>query len=1150
MFNLYFIGRIAFYEARLLFRSWGFRIFSGLGLIFLALISIVFASPSLSTPYFLSSLSGSLPLNSLKLFNVFQGIIVAFMATEFFKRDRRHDSAQVVFARSFSNVEYFLGKAGGVFFVFVLLNFAVLAVTSVIHFFFSNTPFALQPYLLYTVLICLPSLIFMIGLSFFLSSLLQSQVVVFILLLAYSFLALVFLGTPIFGLFDSYAFYLPLMYSDFIGLGDIHSTLLIRLSYLFLGLGLIFVSPLMFKRLRQSALSNILTGSLSIACLVLALILGLNYTNGKYADRNFRQQIRDSSQEFLETKTATVRSYDIQFEHTGETISATARLEMANESPSPLDSILLTLNPGLRVESITQVGGALTYRQDDHLLHVTPTKPINSEETITLSISYSGKIDERYCFLDIKNKRFESRYRLWIYDIPKHYALVTSDFVHLTPESGWYPISGLPPGATYPAAAAPSFSKYALSVKTPKGQTAISQGKPQIESQDKYDRYTFKPEVLLPKISLTIGTYQHQEIDVDNVTYSLFARSGHDYFTPLLSEIGEQLPELIKQSKDAYEVMLGLDYPYTRLSLVEVPIHIYSYQRLWTVAHETVQPQLAFLPEMGTICSMAEFRTPPQQAQQQAQRMGNRPDASPAQIQRGLLNRFIRNNLMAPQAGARNMMRRNSLGLRFQADIEPQFELFPNFMSFTTQVFSRQWPVLNYAFESYMRERVAPPMGMFRQGGRGLSQEEEINQDLKNLSLAVMLEDPDLEAPVIHGALQAKGRTLLTQLEAKYGAEDFDKKIIDLLNRQQYQIISEQDLTDFLTSLGDINLSEIVDPWYNGTQIPGFIVGEVESYDLIEGEKTRTQIKFLIANPTSVDGIIKISLRYRTMRRDMAMRGQGQDDYSHALSIPAQTTIQVGVVTDQPPAVMTVDTFVSQNIPASITVPFMGQRAVREEDPFEGEMSKSYDRSDFFPEDEYIVDNEDPGFEIQSSAQQNWLSRTLQNLFGVKEDTAGFGGMNIFNPPVFWTQSTNQDYYGQLVRSAYVKKSGEGEDRVIYNVELKETGEYDIYFYNGSSGGMQRGMMEMRQQMQRTAQSRESNQQGPMRRFFRGPGKKFFVISYQYGQEEVEIDLEDAEPGWTLIGSFTLDAGPNKIELTDKNEAGYVVADAVKWVKK
>ena len=101
MINLYFIGRIAFYEARLLLRSWGFRIFSGLGLIILTLICIVIASPSISTPYVLSSLSGSLPLNSLKLFNIFQGIIVAFMATEFFKRDRRDDSVKVVFARTF-----------------------------------------------------------------------------------------------------------------------------------------------------------------------------------------------------------------------------------------------------------------------------------------------------------------------------------------------------------------------------------------------------------------------------------------------------------------------------------------------------------------------------------------------------------------------------------------------------------------------------------------------------------------------------------------------------------------------------------------------------------------------------------------------------------------------------------------------------------------------------------------------------------------------------------------------------------------------------------------------------------------------------------------------------------------------------------------
>ena len=1147
MFNFYFVGRIAFYEARLLLRSWGFRIFSAFGLIILTILNIGFSSSSSGAPYFLSSLSGSLPLSSLKLFNIFQGIIVAFMATEFFKRDRKHDSVQVVFARSFSNVEYFLGKAMGIFFVFLLLNIVVLSMTFVIHFFFSNKLFALQPYILYTALICLPSLIFMIGLSFFLSSLLRSQAVVFLILLAYSFFVLVFIGASSFGLFDSYALNLPLMYSDFIGLGNIHSILLIRLSYLFLGLGLIFVSPLLSKRLRQSTLTNMVTGSLSIICLVLVVILGMSFINGKYADRTFRQELKASSQEFRQTQTAAVRSYDIQFAYSGEKISVTAQLEMVNESPSPLDTLLLTLNPGLNVESVNQNGGPLNFRQDNHLLHVTPAESLNSEASIILTVSYSGKIDERYCFLDIEKERIESPYRLWIYDIPKHYALVSDDFVHLTPESGWYPISGLPPGAVYPAMAAPHYSKYTLTVLTPEGLTAISQGDPETQSQNNQIQHTFKPEVLLPKISLTIGSYMHQEIKVDDVTYSLYVRPGHDYYTPLLNEIGEQLPEIIKQLKDQYEVPLGLNYPYSRLSLVEVPIHIYSYQRLWTVAHETVQPQLTFLPEMATICTAAELRYPPRQLNRMRQ---GRRNVSTAQLQRGLLTRFLRGNLIAPQAGARARLRENRMGLRFQADIEPQFEIFPNFFSFTTQVFSTQWPVLNYAFESYLRERVAPPLRMLRQTGRGLSAEEETNQDLKGLSLAEMISDPNLESSVVHGALQAKGRTLLTQLEAKYGAKDFGDKIIDLIKRQQHRIISEQDLTDFFSGIGNIDLREIVDSWYTGTRVPAFIIGDVESYDVIKREKTRTQIKFLIANPTDVAGITKITLRYRIRGRDGPVRGQGQNDYSHALFIPAKTMVQLGVVTDEPPAVMTIDTFVSQNIPTSVTVPFLGQRTVKETDLFDGEISKPYDPSDFYPEDEYIVDNEDLGFETHSTAKQNWLSKTLQNLFKVNDEDndTTFSGMNIYNPPLFWTLNKNPDYYGQFIRSAYVKKSGEGEGRAIWNVELKEMGEYDLYFFHNISQRMRRRMAEMQRQL--TAQVQGSNRSGRFRRMSRGPGKKFFQISHQYGTEEVEIDLVDAESGWNLIGTFQMDAGPNTVELTDQNEAGYVVADAIKWVKK
>lgn len=1141
MIDFFFIGRIAFYEAKLLFRSWGFRIFSGLALVLIGLLNVAIVSRSIPTPYYMSSLSGSLPLNSLKFFNIFQGIIVAFMATEFFRRDRRHDSVQVIFARSFSNLGYFMGKALGIFSVFLLLNLAVLALTFVIHFFFSNTVFALQPYILYTLLICLPTLIFMIGLSFFLSSLLRSQALVFIAMLAYSFLVLVVIGAPFFGLFDSYAFYLPLMWSDFIGLGNIHSVLMLRLAYLFLGLSLFLVSPLLFKRLRQSVLSNTVSGALSIVFLVLALILGFGYTNGKYADRTFRRQLRAASQEFRGAQTAAVSSYDIQFAHSGEEISATAQMDMANESPSRLDTILLTLNPGLKVESVTHEGLPLDFRQDNHLLHVTPKEPVDPEDSISLILTYSGKIDERYCFLDIENKRYESRYRVWIYDIPKHYAFVTPDFVHLTPESGWYPIPGLPPGTAYPAVAAPSFSKYTLTVTTPKGLTAISQGIPETQSLGSTTQHVFRPEVLLPKISLTIGSYQSHEIEIDNLTYSLYVRPGHDYFAPLMSDIqvDKRLTELIRESLDRLEVYLGVYYPYKRLSLVEVPINICSFHRLWTVAHETVQPQLTFLPEMGTINTYGQLRFP---LQVEKSLLGREVPVALGQIQRGVLWRFINWNLIGNSeyldpvtAETMERLRRNRIGFNFQAGIETQFDLFPNFFSFNSQVFSPQWPVLNYVFESYLRERVATPLTMDRQTGKGLSPEEESNQDLKGRSLAAMIEDPELETAVVHGALQAKAQTLLALIEARYGEDDFKRKITSFINRQKHSNISEQELKDFLSDLGGIDLADIVDPWYTGTRIPGFLVRNVESYDVIEGERTRTQVKLLVANPTSVDGITKISLRGRPVRG-----GPRPDIYSRALFIPAQTTFQIGFVLDEAPQQLNVDTFVSQNIPASLDVSFWEARDLREESPFRGEIARPYDRTDFFPEDEIIVDNEDPGFEILGTAKQHWLSRILQNLFGVREDDPAFTGMNILNPPAIWTQSTYQDFYGEFVRSAYLKKSGQGREKVTWNADIKDSGDYDIYYYQGIQRQMRQGVA------QRQTRSAEPSGRSPRQ----ARGHKFFSISSRGGIEEVEVDLENAELGWNLIGTFPLAAGPNSIQLSDKNDAAYVVADAVKWVKR
>ena len=255
--------KIAAYEARLLLRSWGFRIFALLGFLILGLLTAAVAAPSFAFPYFFRSLSGSIPLFSFKLFNIYQGIIVVFLATEFFKRDRRTDSTQVIFSRSFSNTSYILGKFLGVLGLFVLMNILVGVITVLIHLFVSETPFSLAAYFLTFLALNLPTLIFLIGLSFVLAVVIRSQAAVILVGLAVSSLSLVILGNKASFIPDIFGYHTPLLYSDFIGLGNGGQLLHLRLPFVLLGLGLVFGTVLLAKRLRQSAAMTAFSGALS-----------------------------------------------------------------------------------------------------------------------------------------------------------------------------------------------------------------------------------------------------------------------------------------------------------------------------------------------------------------------------------------------------------------------------------------------------------------------------------------------------------------------------------------------------------------------------------------------------------------------------------------------------------------------------------------------------------------------------------------------------------------------------------------------------------------------------------------------------------------------------------------------------------------------
>ena len=104
--------------------------------------------------------------------------------------------------RSMTNGDYVLGKSLGILVIFIALNVLVLLVTGIFNFFFSDVSVRLAAYVYYPLLISLPTLIFIFGLSFMFMVVIRNQAVTFIVLLGYIGLTLFFLANQWHFIFD------------------------------------------------------------------------------------------------------------------------------------------------------------------------------------------------------------------------------------------------------------------------------------------------------------------------------------------------------------------------------------------------------------------------------------------------------------------------------------------------------------------------------------------------------------------------------------------------------------------------------------------------------------------------------------------------------------------------------------------------------------------------------------------------------------------------------------------------------------------------------------------------------------------------------------------------------------------------------------
>ncbi|MCK5739726.1 hypothetical protein KAH55_11110, partial [bacterium] len=385
---------------------------------------------------------------------------------------------------------------------------------------------------------------------------------------------------------------------------------------------------------------------------------------------------------------------------------------------------------------------------------------------------------------------------------------------------------------------------------------------------------------------------------------------GHDKFTEYYTELADTAVAIIRNSRNDLENYLGLDYPFQRLNLVETPIQFYGYSRPWTLSREYVQPEMVFLPEKGMFLSWADTRFAKWLNKRMAERRGQ--TLTDAEKQAQTFASFINSNI----AGLQPMV-----GMMGQST-DPAYRMLPQFFQLSTNFYSDQWPIINLVVETALEDRLAELNQGRRRIWEGLSTEEKANLLLDNQSLAQVLADSSLAEKHLD-VVKNKGAALFAQLEYQIGEEAFTEFLNTLLIKNRFQSIPAEKLVASINREFKVDFQTVFENWYADTQLPGILVHRNTAEELIVNERTRYQARLELENPEPVPAIIKLTFEKGGRRRPRFSQAPQDNILDERLVfLSGGVTKEIGVLLDEKPARVQINTMVAKNLPRTLSENF------------------------------------------------------------------------------------------------------------------------------------------------------------------------------------------------------------------------------------
>ena len=1164
---LHEVLHVARCEMKLQRREWLFWILVVLGVVVVPLFQFFTQSKEVSVRWNMVAFPGSMPFVNAYLFNIVQAFLLAFASTGLLLREQPNGSTSCFWVRPFVNEKYCLGKWLGLCGTFLSVNVASIAVSCLLNLFYSHAPFNLGHYLFYLLTLTLPTLVFFSGLGCWLSGLFRAPFFVSLLLLGLTWLSLSPFSGNFHGLLDMLGNSQANLISDVTGHVNGLFYGLHRSCFFLLGCGFFLAGVPRFRRLPCRSLLPCVLGGVLLA--LAGLLCGVWSEHLHAGNTRARELYREAFKRHWQASGCRVRAHDLTVEQRGARLRGESVLTLYNPGNEVLSRIVLYLNPGLQVEAVHSGNQPVKWERDAQVL-LLPVS-LAGGDSVTVQVRYAGEIDERYCALTrTEAELFNTSRHDEVFRFGRRFAFVGDDYLLLTPAVGWYPVAVPTENVRYPLQRERDFTRYRIRVVAPRQRVVLSQGV--ARRRQGSDTLTFAPTHPLEGITLCGGDYKMEKISHAGISLYGYYFKGHDFrrLWPRASfqETGKVLianlcyqklhlsgDHDVRMLKEDKRTRLGASLlareewcePETRrLLLVETPL---AFDPVWEetrLGSERVQPGMILLPERMT--GHENPNTLPSNANKK-RRMKMR---GLTEEQFDIEQEHVLFNSINQRSYARavsnpffRVVKKSSdvFGQELQTITQKNTYYWHSLISPEVDVVSTSYPLLDMVLKMHWRTnetnlfrfqatRRDPASTRRFLSGVPDDGEENIARAqwlLRGRSLEEVLGDETLSNEERENVLRLKGKELQTYLgmENPWALTRFLTGFYRRHHSRQ-TVALETLIRELQDSLG-VDLERVLPEWYGNQHDARFFLKDI-CWERYKGDNSM-YFSCKIFNASETPGVIKLQNRtganriFRVPGREArAVRWVWEWGNEEALGIDVGSSLHV-------PSLFTMH---QTSRSGKLGLPEMFEVLPVDTVGFREERN------------EFLVDNEDPGFRVEKSGL-TWLRQWLNN------DHSIAGGR--------WKRSLNSRSHGETLRSFHAKRGGDARSRVVWTVELPEAGRYEVKVLvyrnqvNFDDDLYKKGSMNFGMNLKDSV-------------------KFYYVVSHDGGETPVVVETMDkkkdrllekfhkrgyADPrqmreifytDWVSLGIYDFSRGKGSVALSDKGARNdMVIADAVKWVK-